>query len=381
MRILYISHTHPPKDAPMENIGGMQRVSVQLYRALQTREDVTVIPFILHSSWNSIVFNTIRFLFNLLFSLPKKAVKENADIILFSSMVTAGLSVFLRYRIRIPMAVICHGLDVTTPNIFYQKFVGKVFSKLDGVIAVSNATKLACTERGIPTEKAFVISNGLDKKEFGKVPDKTEAKKFLTDNLEIDLSDKSLLLTVGRLVKRKGHEWFVRSVWPEINRDCVYLIIGDGPESVNLKSAVDNAPQKENIILLGKQPDNVLKNAYAAADIFVMPNIRVSGDMEGFGIVLIEANYCSTPVVASELEGIKDVIDPGKNGYLVPVGDAKLFAERIDSVLIDELEELSETCKKYVEDRFSWEYIIGQYISVLGTIKEQKIGIDLNAPK
>lgn len=376
MRILYISHTHPPKDAPLENIGGMQRVSVQLYRALQTREDVTVIPIILHSSWNRIVVNTILFMFNLLYSLPKKAVKENVDIILFSSMVTASLSVFLRSRIKIPMAVICHGLDVTTPNIFYQKFVRKVFSKLDGVIAVSNATKLACTKRGIPTEKAFVVSNGLDKKDIGVVPDKTEAKKFLSDSLGIDLSDKDLLLTVGRLVKRKGHEWFVRSIWPGIQRDCVYLIIGDGPELADLQSAIKNAPQKENIILLGKQPDSVLKNAYSAADVFVMPNIRVSGDMEGFGIVLIEANYCSTPVVASELEGIKDVIEPGKNGYLVQEGDAELFAKKIDFVLNEELEKLSATCKKYVEDRFGWEYIIGRYISVLREIKEQKIDID-----
>jgi len=375
MRILYISHTHPPKDAPLENVGGMQRVSMQLYRALQSRDDVTVIPLILHSSWKYIVFNTVLFLFHLLLFLPKKVKQNKADIILFSSMVSASTALLLRNRIKIPIAVVCHGLDVTTPNFVYQKLVRKVFARLDGVIAVSEATKSACLERGIPSPKAFVVSNGLDKEEMGEVPNKAQARKYLIRKLGINLENRNLLLTVGRLVKRKGHEWFIRAVWSGIKRDCVYMVIGDGPELRNLKLAVNQLPKSENILLLGKQPDDIVKNSYAAADVFVMPNIRVSGDMEGFGIVLLEANYCSTPVIASDLEGIKDVIAPGENGYLIPEGNAELFAAKIDAVLTDELQDLSEACKKYVEDRFNWGYIIDQYILVLKKIKEQKIDI------
>jgi phosphatidyl-myo-inositol dimannoside synthase len=65
----------------------------------------------------------------------------------------------------------------------------------------------------------------------------------------------------------------------------------------------------------------MLNTCYAAADLFVMPNIPVEGDMEGFGIVLLEANRAGVPAVASDLEGIRDVIEPGENGYRVPHGN------------------------------------------------------------
>ena len=81
----------------------------------------------------------------------------------------------------------------------------------------------------------------------------------------------------------------------------------------------------------------MLKNAYSASDIFIMPNIPIPGDMEGFGIVLLEANLAGTPAVAADLEGIKDVIENGKNGYKIEVRDSKSFSNKIDTLTLNSI--------------------------------------------
>src|SRR5690606_10325261 len=111
--------------------------------------------------------------------------------------------------------------------------------------------------------------------------------------------------------------------------------------------AVQQSSQSNHIYLLGRQPDDILQLAYCAADLFIMPNIVVPGDMEGFGVVMLEANLMNTPVIASDLEGIIDVIEPGKNGYRIEVGNHTLFAKEIDRVLLNELDVLSESCREY----------------------------------
>ena len=100
MKILYISHLHPPKNAPLENIGGMQRVSIQLVKELNKRSDITVKTVIQHASWRGIELKTTFFLANLAYKLPHIVKEFEADIILFSSMVTASLARFTRNRIK-----------------------------------------------------------------------------------------------------------------------------------------------------------------------------------------------------------------------------------------------------------------------------------------
>jgi len=111
----------------------------------------------------------------------------------------------------------------------------------------------------------------------------------------------------------------------------------------------------------------VLEIAYSAADLFIMPNVKVEGDMEGFGVVLLEANIRNTPAIATDIEGIKDVISPGKNGYRIPEGDAPGFARKVDEVLQTELDTLSISSRSFVEHQFSWEKVSKDYIKYLST--------------
>lgn len=366
MRILYVSHTHPPKGTILDNAGGMQRVSRQLIDELRQRDDIEIQTETVNVAGEGLVaLQTISFLLQLLFSLPQKAREFDAEVILFSSMVTASLAYFIRNRVDIPMVTINHGRDVTLETTIYQKFIPQVFDALDGVISVSRATRQECIKRGMNPEKGVALSNGFNLATMNNLPTKETSRSRIQQKFGIPLKKKKMLLTVGRKVKRKGHEWFIREVLPKVQSDVVYVTIGDGPELTNIKMAADESPLRKNIFLLGRQPDEVLKQAYAAADLFVMPNVPIEGDMEGFGIVLLEANMAQTPAVASDLEGIKDVITSGQNGYKIPVLNPEEFAGTIDEVLGDNLEQFSQQTRKFVEQEFTWQQVARNYTSFL----------------
>lgn len=363
MRVLYVSHTHPPEGDILENVGGMQRVSQQLIQELRSKESVEVFTETVNvSGEGQIVAKAVKFLFRQLMRLPHRIRESKADVVVFSSMVTASLAYFIRSRVSVPMIAINHGRDVTLPVRIYQWFVPKIFSSLDGVISVSRATREECIERGMDPEKGIALPNGFDFEKLSQFPDKKESRNRLQKNFRIPLDNNFMLLTVGRKVKRKGHEWFIREVMPQLDERVVYVTVGDGPEFESIEKAVEQSPYNDRIFLLGRQPDEVLKQAYAAADLFVMPNIPVDGDMEGFGIVLLEANMARTPAVAADLEGIKDVIAQGENGYRVPTLDARQFAEKVHHLLSNKLELFSEQTRNYVQGQFSWEQVAQEYI-------------------
>ncbi|MDX1617536.1 MAG: glycosyltransferase family 4 protein [Balneolaceae bacterium] len=372
MKLLYVAHNHPPEKAPLENIGGMQRVSIQLLSEFEKNNRVEVEEAVLHSSWKKIGINTFLFLLKQMFRLPAAARSSGADAILFSSMVTASLSLFIRKRVDIPLVAITHGKDVTLPVGIYQWLVPKIFSRLDGVISVSRATRRACIERGLDPDKCVALGNGFNMERLRVFPDKQASREALSSTFGIDLENKYMLLTVGRQVKRKGHEWFIREVFPKLGDNMVFVLIGDGPESESIRQVADESGLGNRIYLLGKQPDEILKQSYAAADLFVMPNIPVEGDMEGFGIVLLEANMASTPAVAADLEGIRDVITDGENGFRIPPLDDRMFARKINAVLKNGLSEFSERSRNHVESKFSWDHVAAEYLDFISSVIERK---------
>ena len=368
MRILYISHSHPNAKTPLENMGGMQRVSHQLVGALDARSDVRLDRRILDSTWNDIVLDTARFMTGLFTKLPVIVQESKPDVILFSSMVTASLAVGLRSRIDVPMVTINHGQDVTLPNPLYQWFVPKIFRALDGVISVSQATREACIERGMDPGKGVALPNGFEPEAHADGPSQEEARRNLAQRLGVDLSRRHLLLSVGRLVKRKGHAWFVEHVLPHLDAETVYVVVGEGPERPVIEEAVVRAGVSDRVWLMGRQGDSVLRTAYAAADLFVMPNIPVPGDMEGFGVVLLEANAAGLPAVAADLEGIRDVIENGQNGWKVPAADVDTWVETVRNHVARDRKNTGIRARSHVLEHFAWSHVAGRYVAYLRSV-------------
>jgi phosphatidyl-myo-inositol dimannoside synthase len=369
MKVIYISHLHPVGEDNLANLGGTQTVSLQILNQLKQHPKIAVYPILLQSSSKWIALHTLLFLPRLYVALPKIIEEEKADIVCFISMVTASLAFFLRDKVTIPMVTLNHGHDVIWNFSPYQKLVPKIFQSLNGVISVSESTRQASIARGLQPQKGIVLPNGITinpHRPFSK----NNSRTFIEKEFNVDLTNKFLLISVGRLVKRKGHAWFIQEVLPLIQSNIVYLLIGDGGEAETVQQLKQRSPKSNCIILAGKVSNRLLQDAYDAADLFIMPNIPVPGDMEGFGVVILEANEARTPAIASALEGIQDVIKDGVNGFTIEPLKPQKFAEAIDGAIQHDLQTLSEASYWHVFQQHQWQSIGDRYVDFFQRIIE-----------
>ncbi|MGM0705809.1 MAG: glycosyltransferase family 4 protein [Bacteroidota bacterium] len=378
MHLLYVSHSLPPKKRPMANVGGMQRVSLKLHEALKEHPTPPhVESILLRSTWRWTAYKVPFFLGKVAWRIRQAVLREEADVVLFSSMVTASLAVPLRGffdRHNVKATTIAHGLDVTLKVRPYQWFVPRVFDALDAVLPVSRATGEACMARGMPADQVHVVPNGIDLDRYAPPQQKPEMRATLKRTLGSEaapLPDDALLLcSVGRQVKRKGFAWFVEHVMPTLPENVYYWIAGDGPESESIQRAIDRNNLNDRVRQLGRIPNLDLARLYRGSDLFIMPNIPVDGDMEGFGVVMLEAGQCGCPSIAARLEGIQDVITEGENGHLVSSQDPAAFREAILQYnhASDRLRAASKRAVRHTEASFGWKAVAQQYIDVLQSV-------------
>lgn len=364
----------------MANLGGMQRVALKLHEAVSDRAHrsaaLTYDSLLLRSTWRWVHVKTPFFLARAAAALLRRARRGTLDVVLFSSMVTALLALPLqgllrRYGVR--TAAILHGLDVTTPFGPYQWLVRKTLTALDAVMPVSRATARACLERGARPDKMHVIPNGIDPDRFAPSTDPAEGRADLTTYFDAPPPDDALLLcSVGRQVKRKGTAWFVDNVMPILPPDVHYWVAGDGPEDDAIQAAINRQGLVDRVRRLGRISNDALGPLYRGADLFVMPNIPVDDDLEGFGIVMLEACQCGTPAVAARLEGIQDVVADGVNGHLVEPESPDAFADAILRYrrAPTALRTAARRAARHTTSTFGWPSVADLYVSALQTLHE-----------
>ncbi len=371
MRLLFVSHSFPPPDAPMSNVGGMQRVATELHAALEKRDDVAMRTLALRSSWKWVHLRAGLFLASLAVRLRREARVHEADAILFTSITTALPLLLASRRLKargVRLAAIAHGLDVTDPNPAYQMAVRRLCRVLDVVMPVSRATGKELIARGLSRGRMQVVPNAVDVDRFTR--DTADQTREPTSKIESAPSlpvDAFLLVGVGRLVRRKGFAWFIENVMPKLPDRVVLWLAGDGPERQAIEAAIARNALQQRVRCLGKISEEELIALYKMGQLFVMPNINVPGDMEGFGIVMLEAGVCGLPTLAADLEGIRDVIEEGVNGWFAPSGNAKAFVDRIQRLLDapDELRRASKRTAEYVSSTYRWNTTAQRYLDIL----------------
>jgi phosphatidylinositol alpha-1,6-mannosyltransferase len=374
MRLLYVSHSFPPADRPLSNVGGMQRVATELYGALAGRDDLALDALVLRSSWRWTHVRVIPFMIRVLWRLSRLGSKQEADVVLFSSMVTAALAVPFSRRLRrlgIRTAAIVHGRDVTLPVGIYQRFVGRIFAALDLILPISEAVQQECLRRGAGPAQIRRIPNGIDLSRYELLLDREVARERLMELMQADLPEDALILcSVGRQVRRKGFAWFAENVLPRLPKHVVYVLAGEGPEAQAIQEAARRAGASDRLFMIGRVDESDLGAVYRGSDLFVMPNIPIPGDMEGFGVVMLEAGVNGLPTVASALEGITDVIESGVNGHLLEPMDAAAFADAIGAYEHERsrLDIAASRARIHVRDSFGWEAVGDRYIGTLASL-------------
>ncbi len=265
---------------------------------------------------------------------------------------------------------VIHGLDITFQNTFYQKWwVQHFIPALDHIIVVSEETKKLALRKNIPVEKITVIPNGIDTTSFENIH---YTKKDLEMFLKKDLQNTFVLLTSGRLAKRKGVEWFIRNVLPDLPPSVIYIVAGTGNQETTIKCAIEEMQMKERVLMLGRVSDETRNLLLQTVDLFIQPNIHIDGDMEGFGIAVIEASLCGRPVIASNIEGLKDAIISNENGILVESENKEDFLQKIQDFIQDKAvrEAFGRKAKTYTKNHYDWRNIAPLYIQTLKSLKK-----------
>ena len=232
-------------------------------------------------------------------------------------------------------------------------------------ITVSNFTKNKVVERfGISGKNIEVMYSVLPR--FEKIEGMMEnvREKFGI------AQDDFVILTVARLVKRKGVEYVIEAL-SKINDPKVKLIIaGDGKERASLEALVLELKISERIFFAGKVPR--LTPYYKTANIFVLASyiIEEEGDFEGLGLVLLEAQSHGLPVVGTQSGGIPEAFEKGKTGLLVPERDAQALADAFLRLKKDKQlsESMSTETSHFLAKRFGRDIAVGRYLKLLSVL-------------
>jgi phosphatidylinositol alpha-1,6-mannosyltransferase len=355
MRILFVTRKYPP------STGGMENAAYELYTALAGTNDVTLVKWGGANKLLPVVYPW------LLVQALVKGIQKNPEVIYMQDGLMAPMGWVLKFLLGRPTVLTIHGKEATYAHPLYQMVVPRFVRKQSRLVAVSNETKQVVQE-ALPGTDPLVIFNGLRDSFYS--PDHRDmqyaAVASAVGMTTEELKGYKLLHTSGRLVRRKGVLWFIDQVLPKLvaQQPVLYVVSGQGKDKEVIAAAIADRGLQDHVRLLGRVSDQLLHSLYNVADIFVMPNIPVANDMEGFGLVALEAASCGTTVVASKLEGIQDAIIDGQNGLLVAPTDVAAYV----TVISCELRRpslSSQAVRDYTLSHYSWSETARQYQAVM----------------
>lgn len=361
--VLFIARRFPP------SVGGMERFAYDLSTAIGERVRLRKLTWGGSNKWLPLVF--VGFFFRALFMLW---TDRRIQVIHMQDAVQAPIGWLLSKLSGRPYLVVAHGLDITFSKMGYQSLILPFVRRADRVISISSATQDEVRFRRVATKRSQVITLGTSDDYGSPQPNRPALEKALG----ISLKKKIILLTTGRLVRRKGVAWFITHVLPTLTKkhpNIMYVVVGDGGQREAIEQAIAGQKMSGHVVMAGRVDDQTRSLLYQSADIFVMPNIVVPGDMEGFGIVAHEAATAAIPVVASNLEGIADAIKDGKNGILVEPENAIAFVTQLESLIKASEKQrraLGEAFRDYTLAMYSWSHIADQYITVYQSLIRTK---------
>ena len=286
--------------------------------------------------------------------------QESFDAVECWQPLPLGLTAWLLKRIYgLPVIIWSHGSDLLR----VQRLSGGravlrwTLSQADRLIANSMATQVQMERLGQDPARIRVIHPSVNTQRFHPQIDGSAVVA------RHHLQGKSVILTVARLVERKGIDVVIRAM-PKVLEaipDAVYLVIGTGPYQEKLERLARESGLEGKVIFVGRVPDEELPYYYGACDLFVLLSRTLvdKGEIEGFGIVFLEAGACGKPVIGGRGGGTSEAIEDGVTGLLVDSLDVNEIAQAIVKVLEDEelARRLGENGRKRAAKQPDWDLL------------------------
>ncbi len=294
--------------------------------------------------------------------------REQIEVVVVSHLLPVGTILWLcNFFIKIPTIIVSHGMDASLPHTSFRKKILCKFILNSAYLCIANSEQTArnLMALGCPKEKITTIypCPSLDFSD-------TDASIFDSKRLLEEIAGKRVLLSVSRLVERKGHEYVLRAL-PSIRTslpDCVYVIIGDGPHRAHLEQKVKELRLESCVFFCGELRGKALCDWYSRCDLFILTPFELSNrDTEGFGIVYLEANSFEKPVIGSRCGGVPDAIIDGETGLLVDQKNSNQITKSVVQLLDNAFlaKKLGLNGKIRVQKEFQWEQTAEKYKSIL----------------
>ena len=269
-----------------------------------------------------------------------------------------GLIAYLvKARTGIPYTCYVHGEEINLVH------TSRILSRLSRVVYnnarqyivnSSNSGKVLQSTFNVAPEKVAVLHPGVNTLHFRPLKlGETDKRSFF------NWQDRTVLLSIGRLQKRKGHDIMIQAL-PAIRNavpNILFAIVGEGEEKETLHALVRQNEVEEQVAFLGSISDDELPDLYRSCDLFTLPNRVVGGDFEGFGIVLLEAQACGKAILVGKSGGVGETFVDGKTGLSADCTNPSSLAEAVCSMLHDRsrLEQMGRAAREWVVEQFDIE--------------------------
>lgn len=288
----------------------------------------------------------------------------NPDIIHAQHLWTlAGISSVIAQKYNIPLIVTCHGTDligiedeISSNEYWGRNYAQKACDYASSIVTISidnkhNAEKVLS---GVD-HKTKWIKNGIDTNIFYK--DDTIKKKDVLQALNVEKTYDKVISFVGKLTEIKGVDTLLNAASIYEDDNTLTIIAGDGECALELNELASELNLK-NVIFIGNQPQDVLRNIYNIANVSIVPSRK-----EAFGLVAAESIACGTPVIATSEGGLKEIVSEDV-GILFDKNDYKTLAQDILDILNNRKIFDSDAIAKKIKDNYSQDILIKEFISV-----------------
>ncbi len=285
--------------------------------------------------------------------------RERPNIVQISTAYDGYIGLWLRKRFGLPYLVYAHGNEILDAGQSEWERPRQSLRQASRVLAVSRYTAKLVGKLGVAAERVEVLHPGCDVHTFRPLKPRSELRNRLLGTARRG----PVILSVGNLVARKGQDMVIRALPQLLARvgDVQYLIVGDGPYRAELERLATELGVREHLTLAGRVPNDQLPDIYALCDVFALPSREQldSCDVEGFGIVFLEANAAGKPVVAGRSGGIGDAVVDGKTGLLVEPENPEDIAAAIHKLVANPgmAARIAEEGSARVVREFSWEAV------------------------
>lgn len=251
-----------------------------------------------------------------------------------------------------------HGYDMA---LYLQRAGESVYNQLydkgDLFLPISERWKRRLIELGCPEKKILVHRMGIDCKRFSFTPRHLQADRRVR------------LVSIGRLVEKKGVEYAIRAVakLAKVNPNIEYHVVGDGPMREDLQRLIQELDVDNAVTLHGWKQQQEIVEILNNAHIMLAPSVTSKkGDQEGIPVVLMEAMAMGLPIVSTQHSGIPELIQHGISGLLVPERDVNALSEKLGN-LIEHPEvwsEMGRAGRRYVEEYYDIDKLNDQLVKI-----------------